>query len=349
MIDYILTGIIPIALMPIIAIKAKYKPNGNDEFFDLNNTKVMRGIAAIIVVLVHIPLEHQNKLQDIIGSFAFVGVTFFFLTSSYGLKSSSIKNENMMKSFWRRRLPKLLIPNWAINIIFLTLFYILFNAKYTLWDYVKIPSRWVHWLLICYFVFWIAYKFINNQKTKDTLLIFAIIIVSLVFYILSAKGHISSVTWCTEIYGFIWGIILVYKYDDIKKYFSSKWGLKVILLLAVSLFIGVLYLKFKPIVFLGDYLLKILLGFTILMFVISINAKIKIGNKCAIFLGDISYELFLVHGNAIFMVNKFLPNVTSGLFIILTIALSIIFASVVHLICKPILKFISQKQQGALR
>lgn len=46
-------------------------------FFDLESTNCMRGFWCIIILLVHIPSEYQNSIQDAIGSFAYIGVTFF--------------------------------------------------------------------------------------------------------------------------------------------------------------------------------------------------------------------------------------------------------------------------------
>lgn len=51
------------------------------------------------------------------GSFAYIGVTFFFMTSAYGLKVGAKKNPDSTKVFWRRRLPKLLIPMFLVNVL----------------------------------------------------------------------------------------------------------------------------------------------------------------------------------------------------------------------------------------
>lgn len=43
----------------------------------LEDTTFLKGFWCIIVVLVHVPVAYQNRIQDILGSFAYVGVTFF--------------------------------------------------------------------------------------------------------------------------------------------------------------------------------------------------------------------------------------------------------------------------------
>lgn len=130
----------------------------SDHFFDLANTNAMRGFWCLIIILVHVPEAYQNPIQDMIGSFAYIGVTFFFMTSAYGLSLLQKKNPNSINSFWRRRLPKLLIPCFVVNIL-----YSILNLKtkqpFSILDLARI-NGWVQWLLFCYFVFWICHKFI---------------------------------------------------------------------------------------------------------------------------------------------------------------------------------------------
>ena len=54
-------------------------------FFDIETTNCMRGFWSLIVLIVHVPSLYHNTIQDVLGSFAYIGVSFFFMTSSYGL------------------------------------------------------------------------------------------------------------------------------------------------------------------------------------------------------------------------------------------------------------------------
>ena len=60
-------------------------------FFNKENSNALRGFWCLIVILVHVPVAYQNRIQDMIGSFAYIGVTFFFMTSAYGLRLSIVK------------------------------------------------------------------------------------------------------------------------------------------------------------------------------------------------------------------------------------------------------------------
>ena len=84
MTNLIMAGIL-LVLAALLLASAEYRPDGA-HFFNRENSGVMRGFWCLIVVLVHIPAAYQNRAQDMLGSFAYVGVTFFFLTSACGLR-----------------------------------------------------------------------------------------------------------------------------------------------------------------------------------------------------------------------------------------------------------------------
>lgn len=85
-------------------------------FFDKSYTRILKGACCIIVILVHVPATHGNKLQDAIGSFGFVAVTIFFMISAYGMYFSKQKKTDYLRHFWRNRLSSLLIPMLLVNI-----------------------------------------------------------------------------------------------------------------------------------------------------------------------------------------------------------------------------------------
>ena len=81
MITYAIMALIMLFLAFELLYKAEYMPEGN-HLFDKQNSNAMRGFWCVIVILVHIPAAYQNRLQDMLGSFAYIGVTFFFMTSA---------------------------------------------------------------------------------------------------------------------------------------------------------------------------------------------------------------------------------------------------------------------------
>ena len=85
MITYAIMALIMLFLTFELLYKAKYSLDVV-HLFDKQNSNAMRGFWCLIVILVHIPVPYQNRIQNMLGSFAYIGVTFFFMTSAYGLR-----------------------------------------------------------------------------------------------------------------------------------------------------------------------------------------------------------------------------------------------------------------------
>ncbi len=84
MIDILLTS--AVLLLLAAAIFPQNKPDDGTFFLKKEYTSWLMGLCAIVVVMVHFSEPYQNPLQDLIGSFAFVAVMFFFLISAYGMQ-----------------------------------------------------------------------------------------------------------------------------------------------------------------------------------------------------------------------------------------------------------------------
>ena len=130
-------------------------------------------------------------------------------------------------------------------------------------------------------------------------------------------------------YGFIWGLCLVDCKDKLFQLMQKKWAWKVLGLGCLSLICGLCYLKFKPIVFWGDYLLKIMLGLILLVLLLAVNTRLSFPNKINLFLGSISFEVYLTHTMIFALLNELMPNMSSGVFIATSLCLTIIVASMV--------------------
>lgn len=139
----------------VVLLGVKYQPD-KDSFFDTHDTLMLRGLFCIIVVLVHVPASYQNRIQDMIGSFAYIGVTFFFMTSAYGLKWSTLHKKNYLHHFWRKRLPAILLPQLLANVISACI-NVASGEQVSFLTFIYVDS-WVRILLLFYLVFWTVYR-----------------------------------------------------------------------------------------------------------------------------------------------------------------------------------------------
>lgn len=303
-------------------------------FFDLESSNCMRGFWCIVILLVHIPAAYQNPLQDMVGSFAYIGVTFFFMTSGYGLMLG-INNKGIksIEGFWLRRLPKLLIPMFLTNIVAsLSNFYQ--SGIYKAVDLINIHG-FVRQLVIFYLIFWAVFRFVPQKvsdNNKSFIVCGAVFAVSIAIYFLKISG------WATESFGFIYGILLARYKDKFEAFAKHKWLAKSFAFCVSSLILGIAYIKFKHIVFIGDYFIKVLLGLSILAFILILNSKISIGNPVSRFMGKISYEVYLLHNAAFVFLSAVYPEMNSGVFILLSIIITVMLSKAVNYICNIILK-----------
>lgn len=268
-----------------------------NSFMSIEDTTFLRGFWCIIVVLVHVPAAYQNRIQDMIGSFAFIGVTFFFMTSAYGLKYVVAHKENYLRGFWIKRLPAILVPVLLSNVVIAAM-------KMLQGNHVSILSffyvnDWVKVLLFFYLVFWIVYYVTDKMKIrggywKDVLICLVVIAYSLICQLSSQR-----ITWgrAPESLGFVYGILAANCIDQLKEWTGSpQWVKKSVLLFLLGGITGVAYLKFKPVEFFGSYCLKVALGVVLLLLILQLTRRMRIGNKVMAFLGGISYEVYLLHG-----------------------------------------------------
>lgn len=312
-------------------------------YFDLDSTASLRGFWCLIILLVHVPVDHQNLIQDLLGSFAYIGVTFFFMTSGYGLMLGvQKKGTSALACFWQRRLPKLLVPMVLMNLLTMLMEWLLVG-KTNPWGIFGITG-FVRQLLAFYLVFWVVFSIpdtVCSLPGKTRILMLSIPGISMLIYFTDGFGVLG---WPTESFGFLYGILLAKYKDRLCLQVSRKWLHSCVLTCAASLVLGVLYLKWKTVFFLGDYLIKILLGQGIILFMLTFSAGHSLGNPVSRFLGSISYEVYLLHSLAFYCLDAMWAKWNSGLYVLISILLTVLFAVVIHKTGEAILDSIKNKR-----
>ena len=128
--------------------------------------------------------------------------------------------------------------------------------------------------------------------------------------------------------------------ERFRVYAVRDWVRKSILLCAVAGILGIAYLKFKPVYFAGSYLLKVALGFMILLFVLQLTARISIGNKVSLFIGGISYEIYLLHGSVFDFIRGLPFKMASGVFILLSIVITVLLSVLIRFLSKVLIRMV---------
>lgn len=331
-----------ISFFVIIAIiKIENEKNG---FFNLDYTTTWKGISCIVVIFVHIPNAHGNKIQDLVGSFGYICVTLFFLFSGYGLKWSLENKRKYLDNFIRNRISVLLLPFFIMNIIstvfrFVSGQYIKNNIVL---NYLGLSSfSFVHVLLLFYVSFFIVYRHINVPRKFQDLIMYSVVVV----YSFLGGFFKFGFGWHVESLGFLYGIACCDFMKKIDHILDDRYVFKTFSILLMSVVLGVCYLLLKNIMVYGDYLLRIFLGLSIITFFMFVTKKIRIGNLITKFLGEIAYEVFLSHGFimmliSLIIINGLGINLTSGVYILLTIIFTIIFSYILHYVNSRLIRLI---------
>lgn len=300
----------------------------------LDSCNSLKGLIAISVVLHHIvQSRYIFILNELFGPFGSVAVGCFFFISGYGLYASySIKKQSYLDGFLLKRFRKLIIP-----FIFVILLYQLVNYgsyKNILSgllvgnpDYILPYSWYIFCAIFFYFAFYYIFKFISGEKNK----IFSIFIFTLVFYIVLRFILKWPGFWSGSLFLFPIGVAFKYNERCLEKMPSFY---IIISSLAITILVVILYLtdiKYIGVIEICFSSFAIMLPFTIM----------NISSKYLIFLGYISYEVYLVQGIIFYILEK--KNVdNNAIFAFMSVGLVIILGYAV----KRLLDFVDGRLFG---
>ena len=328
----LLTALLVLILIFIIFLKSSINTD-KTWFMSKEYTNGIRGIMCIIIVLVHIPDRFSNNIQETIGSLGFVCVTLFFLFSSFGLMYSLKNKKDYMKNFIRNRFFIIYVPFIIINIID-----VIIRKKFdsnTLLVIFGIQTSFVSVLILFYIIFYIINIAFKKEQIRDILFIMYPIIFC-IFDMIFNWG-----LWGAEAVGFSLGFLIYYYFDKIKYILKNKNKLIFIIFPIFICIFGLLYCKYKNVYIIGNYFIKILLYIFMISFMFEFTSIVKINNKILSFLGNISYEVFLIHGIVITILSRF-TNMSSGVYIWLVIMITLGLATIYNKFNKFIAKKIKK-------
>lgn len=327
---------IVVGFLAAVGVSGLRRNNSSERFFDKTESNALRGFWCLIIVLVHVPAAYQNPIQDAIGSFAYIGVTFFFMTSAYGLEASLKKYPERYYGFWQRRLPKLLVPCFVVNFFDLALT-LAIGQPYIPLSLIRV-NNWVIWLLACYTLWWIAVRAFGSLDAARCIgVIVGVAAISMAGYIFADSSPVGH--WPTEVWGFAWGMLLVRFRDRVFKTTRNRLLVTMISSIAVAFILGVAYLHLKPVPIYGDYLLKIGLGASLILIMLESDSIWLFAGRLNSFLGSISYEVYLIHSVVFRVMSSMLSGRgASGPFILGCLLISVLLAYCAHRISSFLLR-----------
>lgn len=270
-----------------------------NNFLKRDEELCLKGLGAFSIMIGHIA-------PAVIGFFfpgdLWVGIFFFY--SGYGLMISYRKKENYLSHFIRRKIINIYIPFAVAEISYLLSRAVIEHRNYSYKDLffsvlgIKLSNS-VLWyiveIMVIYFIFWLIHY--NRNRVQNE---WYWVILYAVFLVIGVVLDIGT-WWYVSTSGFLIGIL----YDEILKYIDFVINHTVCKLLIV-IFGVCSYCYMKYVIYMGKSVLgiKATYVFTFIemimvpIFILTwmiILQKVSIKCKFLIFLGTISYDIYMIH------------------------------------------------------
>lgn len=321
----------------ILLLSTLYNINFNgSDFLDKNNTDNIKGFAIICIIFHHIVQKISNP--GILMPFKGVGylfVSIFFFLSGYGLVISYMKKDNYLNNFFIKRLSKIYIPFVIVNSINLLMNTFILEIEYTAKEFIfnltgiNLMSS-AMWYLVSiifwYIVFYIVLK--NLPKSKVSSVMFG---VGICYFIICYCLGLSK-NWYDTAFTFPMGVFVGLNKDKIEKLISEQY-IKILCLSSI-LFIITFILNYGR-VDIGSIIIRAITSITFTILFLLLHVKIDVSkNKFLIFIGSISFELYLIHDRLLEVLN--MGGVVNSINLIAYFIIIIFLSLLLNKMCKYI-------------
>lgn len=333
-----------IFVLLLIAILVYLLPE-NNSYLGVKSTSGLKGFFALGIVFHH--LSQWVTTGEEFSNFGYMGtyiVSVFFFLSGYGLYVQNEKKENYLDSFLVKRLFKILIPFIFISSIYLiyrkingqelsnSFFIDLFKKGSTV-----IYNGWfVDIIIIMYIFFYISFRMFSDKTIA--ILVNTVLII---FYIVLAIKLGYGFWWYNSSLPFVLGLVWAKNKENIdrllKKYYFIPL-VSVTVLLFVSHQYSFILQKFHLVDNYSYALAANIDNVIFTFYLILIVRKIDFSNKYLLFLGRVSFELYMIHGLVMSIFGKYFETsrLNDIIFTTSVLIVSIFLAWLINAIIKKI-------------
>lgn len=277
-------------LLLILFSRYIYDTRGTDvNSFSKEIMSALKGFAITIIMTAHIANLFGVRYLNPLGAW---GVAIFLFCSGYGLeKSAKIKG---LKGFWKKRIKKVYLLYFIIEIFAFIFIYDNITGLEIVLDLSLISTRHPFgWYMQCLFMYYIAFyvgHIFRNNKIK-----YFIIILLSIFLFIFGDGLFKQ-----QILSFLLGVLIADK-SSIEKRLQNN---SIVFVTSILMAVLLLVLKQIPVLRMSnEFIYRFIEALdTVFMLFMSIELFNILAKRCVIFIipfiiiGNISYEIYLVHG-----------------------------------------------------
>ena len=300
----------------------------NYYLLDKDRTLCLKGLLSIFIIAFHIQFLVDIPFMYLFYSWGALVVSLFFFISGYGLTCSYLKKGNRyLNGFIYRRIWKTMKPFLIVTILYIVVEFMdkgalscpslkemIYRGKTLL------PYSWfVIAIIVQYFFFFFSFCYVTTMTRKMVY----VLLLTIIGMIIMSNMHYERHWWISSL-AFPTGMFYAYKESSCNNMLRQrKWRIFFMPIVCMLILIIVL--------------LKIEALFTIVYILIPllvINLISYVGrkqNKIMMFLGLISYEIYLFHGVSIHLLRgKHIYIESDYLFVLLVYVCTILFSYCLH-------------------
>ena len=324
-----------IFILLLISLFVYLIPRTDVDYLSNKSTKSLKGLLALLIIFHHI--SQKITTGENFSNFEYMGryiVALFFFLSGYGLYFQYSNNATYMENFLKKRLVRIFIPFFIFIVI-----YVIYRA--TLGEVVNVDfflSFWkdhsniiyngwfINSIIVLYVIFYVS--FMNkDSKIAEYKLVFLTLVY--IFW----KAYQDHGDWeYVSIMAFLLGVFWMKNRVSIDKLLEKNYF---IFLVSFSILMYVFHYYediMKNIGITNKYVYYGIVGnlctMVFVVYFLLLTNKLNFSNKYLDFLGDISFEIYMIHGLVMHYLGKFFVSsgVNDVLYTIVVLFVSIVFA-----------------------
>ena len=324
-----------IFILLLMSLFVYFIPKANVDYLSNKSTKSLKGLLALFIIFHHVSQKITTGAN--FSNFEYMGryiVALFFFLSGYGLYFQYSNDATYMENFLRKRLTRIFIPFFVFIVI-----YVIYRAS--LGEVVNVDfflSFWrdhsniiyngwfINSIIVLYVIFYVSFK-----KKDSKIAIFKLVFFTLVY--IFWKAYQNHGDWeYVSIMAFFLGVFWMKDRSLIDKFIEKNYF---VLLVSFSILMYVFRhyeVIMKNIGITNKYVYYGIVGnlctMIFVVYFLLLTNKLNFSNKYLDFLGNISFEIYMIHGLVMHYLGKFFVSsaVNDVIYTIVVLLVSIVFA-----------------------
>lgn len=324
-----------IFILLLISLFVYLIPKTDVDYLSNKSTKSLKGLLALLIIFHHI--SQKITTGENFLNFEYMGryiVALFFFLSGYGLYFQYSNNPTYMENFLKKRLVRIFIPFFVFIVI-----YVIYRA--TLGEDINVAfflSFWkdhsniiyngwfINSIIVLYVIFYVSLVR-KDSKIAEYKLVFLTLVY--IFW----KAYQNHGDWeYVSIMAFLLGVFWTKNRVSIDKLLEKNYF---IFLASFSILMYVFHyyeVIMKIIGITNKYVYYGIVGnlctMVFVVYFLLLTNKLNFSNKYLDFLGDISFEIYMIHGLVMHYLGKFFvsSDVNDVLYTIMVLFVSIVSA-----------------------